>query len=159
MVSLEGLPQAFWKSVFWTDETKLEPNRTSQHTRFKPLGLFAATGTWASSSHRLNHELICIPMYSRVKALAVCLIAKDCINWIMKQDNDHSSTSTAEWLKRKWIEVLQWPKVETSTWLKYCGGTLRELCVNKCLPNLNELKHHHNGEWAKDSPHIENKYF
>ena len=35
--------------------------------------------------------------------------------------------------KRKRIRVLQWSNQKSSqTWLKYCGGTLRELCINQC---------------------------
>ncbi|XP_015677052.1 amine sulfotransferase-like [Protobothrops mucrosquamatus] len=43
----------------------------------------------------------------------------------MKKDNDpkHTSKSTTEWLKKKRLKVLQWPKVQTSTRLKWCGGT------------------------------------
>lgn len=51
-------------------------------------------------------------------------------NRVMQKDNDpeHTNKSTSEWLKLKGIKVLPWPvKVQTSTRLKYCDGTLEEL--------------------------------
>lgn len=37
----------------------------------------------------------------------------------------------------KIIEMFQWPKVQTSTWLKFWDGTLRELHRNKWLTSVN----------------------
>lgn len=39
-------------------------------------------------------------------------------------------------------------KVRTWTWLKCCGECLRELCINRCPANLNEVKLHCKGKWA-----------
>jgi len=54
----------------------------------------------------------------------------------MQQDNDpkNTSKSATEWLKKKkMLRCCTGPgKVQTSTRLKFCGGTLRELCINKC---------------------------
>jgi len=55
-------------------------------------------------------------------------------NWVMQYNNEpkHSSKSKTECLKRKDSKWCNGPvKVQTLTWLKCCGGTLRELCINK----------------------------
>ncbi len=40
------------------------------------LGLFCSHTTWAPHSHRVEHELLCIPKYSRVKCEAIHPTAK-----------------------------------------------------------------------------------
>lgn len=48
-----------------------------------------------------------------------------------KQENDLKHTSKITTKNR--IKVLQWPEVQTVTWLKWFGETLIVLYINKCL--------------------------
>jgi len=49
------------------------------------LGLFYRHGPWASHSHCVDHELLCIPKYSRVKFETIHPRAKA---WPKQLDND-----------------------------------------------------------------------
>lgn len=53
----------------------------------------------------------------------------------------NSSRSTAEWLKKKIIQVLQCVIATLST--NAVVEPISELCINKRPQSLNELKQHH----------------
>ena len=80
------------------------------YLRADDVGLFCSHWTWTPCSHWVQHELLWIPKYSRVRCESICLTDKAWLKLGHQQDNDpkHSSKSTTECLKKKRIKVLQW---------------------------------------------------
>lgn len=64
---------------------------------------------WAPCSDSVNHEFLCIQMYSRVRCEAISPTAKAQAKLSHTHDNDtkNSAKSLKEWLKKKRIKVVQ----------------------------------------------------
>ena len=99
----------------------------AQWLRCDDLGLFCCHRNWTPWSHFIDHQRL---LESNVRPSVWQL--KVVCNW-MQQDS-YTSKAATEWLTKKIIKMLQWiVKIKTWTWLKYCGGTFRELCMNEHL--------------------------
>ena len=127
-----------------------KPNTAYQHKHLIPAvkhgggGLMIWTCVAATGpGHRAVFESTInswIQTYSRVKCEAICLTAKA----LLKLSNRTMIPNTAanpqqnSW-ERKEARCCNKPvKVQTSTRLKCCSGTLTDWCINKCLkPTMN----------------------
>ena len=107
--------------------------RLTQWWKVKDWGLFCRHRSWTPCHHWSDRELLCIPKYSRVKCEATGLTTNA---WLKL------GHATGQWnrMAEKESECCNDPvKVQTSTWLKCCGGGSGELCINECLqwPSMN----------------------
>jgi len=110
--------------------------------------------TWAHCSYWVNNNFPCIPKYSRVKYEVICTTAKAWpkLGHATRQWSQGPSTPATPqqngW-KRNESKCCTVPvKVQTSTRLTFCSGTLREMCIVRCT----NLKQH-----FKEKQKLQNK--
>lgn len=130
-------------------------NCQAQWCKVEDLDLFCSCRTWASLSHWVDHELLSISKYFRVKFEAISdsqSLAGTHAHHAAGQWSQSISTTTTEWLKKKLMCCNGPLKGQTSTWLKCCSQTLRELCI---MPQSSDkLKQHFIEEWVKIPQHV-----
>ena len=71
-----------------------------------------------------------------------------------QQDNDpkHKAKATPEWLNKKKINVLEWPKSPDLNPIEHLSRDLKIAVHRRCPSNLAELEQFSCEEWAKISP-------
>ena len=146
-------------NLLWTDETKVEPH------------------VWEipNTAHQLKNLLLHVKhvgagvmIWAGFAAIAVIghlIVIESTMNSSLYQRILKSNVRQAKaWLKQghatgQWSQQNVWEsricngpvKVQTSTWLKCCRGTLKEL-HNQMPTNQNELKQPGKDEWTKVPP-------
>jgi len=154
----QNKPQDFWNNVLWTDETKVKmfgynaqqhvlrkPNTAYQHKHLIPTVKHGGGGLmiWACSAATGPGHLAVIEstMNSSVYQSILESNVRPSVwqlklgwNWVINRTmipNTATHLQQKVW-KRKESVCCNGPvKVQTSIWLKCCGGTLRELCINQ----------------------------
>jgi transposase len=168
----------FWKSVLWTDETKIElfsqnekrrvwrtPNSafkeknlcaTVKHGGGSILlwGCFSAAGTGrlAQITGRMNSE-----MYQEILDENLAPSVRDLglgRHWTFQQDNDpkHTSASTKRWFQSKRIRVMDWPSQSPDlNPIEMLWHDLKMAVHARKPSNLRELAAYCHEEWARIS--------
>uniref|UniRef100_A0A3Q2CFB6 Tc1-like transposase DDE domain-containing protein n=1 Tax=Cyprinodon variegatus TaxID=28743 RepID=A0A3Q2CFB6_CYPVA len=169
-------PEAFWKSILWTDESKIElfGHNHRRHvwrkvnTEFKEKNLLPTVKhgggnvkVWAcfsaSGPGRLHiiqgtvnsqgyQQILDQNLLPSVRELKLGR------KWIMQQDNDpkHSSKSTKEWLKRKKICTLDWPSQSPDlNPIEMLWQDLKRAVHARCPSNISQLAEFCKEEWTK----------
>ncbi|KAF2346557.1 Transposase Tc1-like [Trinorchestia longiramus] len=172
-------PAAFWNSVLWSDEIKIElfgRNSTNHVSRqrneaYKPKctipsvkfrgGSIMVWGCFSSSGVSKLH-IIERTMNGRKyreilekQFLPLARLLKLKRGWKFQQDNDskHTANETKEWLRTKKINILKWPSQSPET--NPIENLWREfkLKIQKRGPNnITELKEICHEEWNKITP-------
>jgi len=172
-------PAAFWDSVLWSDETKIElfgrnctnhiwrkeneayaPQCTIPTVKFGG-GSIMVWGCFCSSGVGNLHIIEGVMNGKKYRAilekelLSSVRMLKLKRGWTFQQDNDpkHTANETKEWFKTKRISVLEWPSQSPD--MNPIENLWRELKLNiqKRVPkNITESKEICVEEWNKISP-------
>lgn len=169
-------PEAFWKSILWTDESKIElfghnQNRhvwrkvnTAYHQKnllptvkhgggnVKIWACFSSSGPGQLHIVQgiMNSEEYCKILEHNLSPSVLKL--KLGRRWIMQHDNDpkHSSNTTKEWLKKKKIRVLDWPSQSPDlNPIEMLWRDLKRAVHARRPSNLSQLTAFCKEEWAK----------
>uniref|UniRef100_A0A3B4TRY4 Transposase Tc1-like domain-containing protein n=1 Tax=Seriola dumerili TaxID=41447 RepID=A0A3B4TRY4_SERDU len=169
-------PEAFWESILWTDESKVElfghnqnrhvwrkANTANEEKNLLPTvkhgggnvkiwGCFSASGTGrlhiiqGTMNSQAYQQILDQNLLPSVKQLKLGR------KWIMQQDNDpkHSSKTTKEWLQRKRIRTLDWPSQSPDlNPIEMLWRDLKKMVHARCPSNLSQLAEFCKEEWAK----------
>ena len=172
-------PAAFWDSVLWSDETKIElfgrnstghvwrkkneayaPHCTIPTVKFgggsiMVWGCFCSSGVGnihiveGTMNGKKYREILENNLLTSVRSLELKR------GWTFQQDNDpkHTANETKEWFKKKRINVLEWPSQSPD--MNPIENLWRELKLNvqKRGPrNITELKEICTEEWNRIPP-------
>ena len=148
-------PEAFWKSILWTDESKIElfghnqnchvwrkANTAFQEKNLLPTvkqgggnvkvwGSFSASGPGRLHIIQGNMNSHAYQQILDQNLLPSVRELKLGRKWVLQQDNDpkHTSKTTKEWLKRKRIHTLDWPSQRPQS---YRNGVARPEAGSTC---------------------------
>ncbi|XP_062849643.1 zinc finger protein 638 [Trichomycterus rosablanca] len=136
-------PEAFWKSILWTDESKIElfGHNHRCHVWRKVNTAYKENNLLPTVKHGGGNNLL--PSVRELKLGQ---------KWIMQQHNDpkHSSKTTKEWLKRKKIRTLDWPSQSPDlNPIEMLWQDLKRAVHARCPSNLSQLAEFCMEEWAK----------
>jgi transposase len=170
---------AFWKTVIWSDETKIElfGRNSARHVWRKEgtayesnntiptvkhgggsimvWGCFTAHGTGAL--HIIDGKMDGA-MYRQILEKSLIPSAKRLFKkrkWTFQQDNDpkHTAKLTSEWFMKNKINVLPWPSQSPDlNPIEHLWGTLKKKVHQRSPTNLEELKKICVEEWANIPP-------
>ena len=109
----------FWNNVLWKDKTTLDKFGLKTKCRSSAqTSLFHVAGMVLQGR---SFGLVLEPLesWSILQSYLKLFKAKLCQNWVVQWDSDPRNTikATRDWLEKK-RKLLQWSKVQTSTWLK-----------------------------------------
>ncbi|KAF2343723.1 hypothetical protein FHG87_025521 [Trinorchestia longiramus] len=166
-------PAAFWNSVLWSDETKIElfgRNSTNhvwrqQNEEYKPKctiptvkfggGSIMVWGCFSSSGVGKLHIIegtMNDRKYREILEEQLLLLLKLKRGWKFQQENDPKQTAneTKEWLRMKKINNLKWPSQSPHMILIESFGRELKWKIQKRGPNnITELKEICIEEWNK----------
>lgn len=121
------------------------------------LGLFCSHRSWEPCSHWFDHELLFIHISINIHMRPSVQKLRHGWNWVMLQDNNSSSKSKPEWLKKKkknqGVATDHWRYRPQLGWNAVTG----ELCISKC-PQKKIGQNSSTTMWETDS-HRENNSF
>ncbi|KAF7641700.1 hypothetical protein LDENG_00274330 [Lucifuga dentata] len=160
-----GKHEAFWRSILWSDESKIElfgRNKKNLVLTVKHGGgsilVWACFAAGRPGNLTVIDSLINSSVYQSILDEHVKVSARKLYlgtKWILQQDNDpkHSSKSTVEWLQKNRIKVLPWPSQSPDlNPIEMLWRDLKAAVHQRKPSNLTQLKQYCMEEWAKISP-------